>query len=207
MADQKKLLTDKQLENFRVIANLGLDNATKAIAEMTNLKVTAKDSATEVLSFSEIPTLVGGSEEDAVGVYLQISGDISGHILLLWDYASACRLTDVLMENPEGTTTSLDEIGESAVKEVGNMVGSFFLNAMSDFMGLRCNPSPPAIIIDMMGAIVNFLSSQVAVEGDCSLVIDTTFKEGSNTVIGNFMLIPSASSLGTLLSKLENETI
>lgn len=201
---EQKLLTEKQLESFRVIANLGLQNATKALADMVNLKIVSENPVTNVLSFAEIPKLVGGEEEDAVGVYLQISGDISGHIMLLWKYSEALNLVDLLMENPAGTTTSMGDMEQSALKEVGNMVGSFFLNAMADFTGLRCTPSPPALIVDMMGSILNALSAQVAMEGNNSLIIDTTFKEGAQAVLGNFMLIPSTSSTSTILARLES---
>ena len=201
---EQRLLTEKQLESFKVIANLGLQNATKALADMVNLKIVSENPVTNVMPFGEIPRLVGGEEEDAVGVYLQISGDISGHIMLLWDYTAALNLVDLLMENPTGTTTSIGEMEQSALKEVGNMVGSFFLNAMADFTGLKCTPSPPALVIDMMGSILNTLSAQVAMEGNHSLVIDTTFKEGAHSVLGNFMLIPSSSSTSTILARLES---
>ncbi|MDH4099271.1 MAG: chemotaxis protein CheC [Nitrospirota bacterium] len=201
---EQRLLTEKQLESFKVIANLGLQNATKALADMVNLKIVSENPVTNIIPFGQIPSLVGGEEEDAVGVYLQISGDISGHIMLLWDYAAALNLVDLLMENPSGTTTSMDDMAQSALKEVGNMVGSFFLNAMADFTGLKCTPSPPALVIDMMGSILNTLSAQVAMEGNQSLVIDTTFTEGSHSVLGNFMLIPSSSSTSTILARLES---
>lgn len=204
---EQKLLTEKQLENFRVIANLGLQNATKALADMVSLKIVSENPVTNVLSFDKIPSLVGGEEEDAVGVYLQISGDISGHIMLLWSYDEALNLVDLLMENPAGTTTSIGDMEQSALKEVGNMVGSFFLNAMADYTGLRCTPSPPALMVDMMGSILNALSAQVAVEGNNSLIIDTTFKEGTQAVLGNFMLIPSTSSTSTILARLENSAL
>ena len=43
---------------------------------------------------------------------------------------------------------------QSGLKEVGNILSSAYLNALSDFMGMMLVPSVPSLVIDLCGAVL-----------------------------------------------------
>ena len=75
---------------------------------------------------------VGGEEEVVLGAYLAISGDVTGHVMLLFPVARALECVDLMCGQRVGTTTEPDELAESAIGELGNIVGSAFINALAD---------------------------------------------------------------------------
>ena len=50
------------------------------------------------------------------------------------------------------------EIGESALREIGNILGTSCLNALASMTGLNLEPRPPHLTTDMLGAIVSSLA-------------------------------------------------
>ena len=67
----------------------------------------------------------------AIGIYLTVSGSADGHIMLMYNPKMAYGFVDLLMGQPEGTTKALGEIESSALGELGNIMGSSFLNALA----------------------------------------------------------------------------
>ena len=86
---------------------------------------------------------VGGPDAVVMGAYLTISGDITGHSMLLFPQQRARECVDLMCGQTRGTTTESDELALSAVGELGNVVGSAFVNALADRTNLILHPSPP----------------------------------------------------------------
>ena len=73
------------------------------------------------------------------------------------------------------------EIGESALMEIGNIVGASYLNALGQMTGMELEPTPPAAATDMLGAIVETVLAERAGAGDVALLLDTDLVvEGSD---------------------------
>ena len=76
----------------------------------------------------DIPNVLGGPEQEAVGIYLQSEGDLVAQFVLVLPFEKACELVDLVMGQPEGTTTYLGSMERSALGEVGNITTGYFLN-------------------------------------------------------------------------------
>src|SRR5690606_31441759 len=57
-----------------------------------------------------------------------------------------------------------EELADSALGELGNVVGSAFLNDLADRFSLRIKPSPPAVGRDMIGALLATLAAALAAD-------------------------------------------
>ena len=51
-------------------------------------------------------------------------------------------------------------------------------------------PSPPAVMVDMLGAILNVIVTPVAAVRDDLLIVETVFRDSSRTVEGRFWVLP-----------------
>lgn len=51
-------------------------------------------------------------------------------------------------------------------------MGSFYLNALGDASGLVPMPSPPAVIMDMAGSILDVALAYILEESDDALVVE-----------------------------------
>ena len=87
----------------------------------------------------------GKLEPDLTGICLEISGAITGSILLLMSVENACRLAGLLLRSPLPSSTD-DEALRSTLREVGNIFASGVLGSLDDGLKLRALPSPPVCL-------------------------------------------------------------
>jgi len=179
----------------------GIQNAARAMTEMIGETFTVTDPNISSVKFTEIPQILGGPENDAVGIYLRIEGNISGQIMLIVPYSKALELADLLMGEPIGTTQSLGRIERSALAELGNLTGSFFLNAIADSTGVYVRPSPPAVIVDMVGAIMDIILATCDILSEEVLLIHAKFVRNGRETQANFWIIPDNTTVNTLMEK------
>lgn len=138
---------------------------------------------------------VGGAEALVIGAYLTISGDIAGHVMLLFPVRRALECVDLMCGQPAGTTTEPDEMAESAIAELGNIVGSAFVNALADRLQLVLHPSPPAVVSDMAFALVESVYAEILAAGGEIVMIDTVFEDAKGRATGLLVVAPDSSSL------------
>jgi len=141
---------------------------------------------------------VGGEETVVLGAYLSISGDITGHVMLLFPVARALACVDLMCGQQAGTTVEPDELSESAVGELANIVGSAFVNALADQLNLILHPSPPTVIHDMAIALVQTVYAEVLSQGGDVVMMDAVFEDSSGRTAGLLLVAPDPASLERL---------
>nr|WP_273701852.1 chemotaxis protein CheC [Tepidanaerobacter acetatoxydans] len=96
---------------------------------------------------------------------------------------------------------------KSALLELGNIVGSSYVVALSDLTKLSLKVSVPSLAFDMAGAIISFPLSLYGYMGDTAFLIDTEFTEGLDGTKLHYFLIPDDESLKLLLKAIGVNTI
>ncbi len=169
---------------------------------MVGHKIEVSDPVLELVPLLTIPKVVGDPENDAVGVYLRFEGDMVGQIMMIIPYHRALELLDLLMEVPAGSTQHLGTMERSALGELGNLCGSFFLNAIARIARLTFQPSPPAVMVDMVGAILDIIVATTGGIGEHALLMQANFMDGARSVEADFWVIPDLNSLNALVKKI-----
>jgi chemotaxis protein CheC len=193
-------LNEREYTTLHQMVERGLADASRAISSLTTGQIHLNAPHLTWVQLSEMPRIAGLPESVVVAVYLGIEGDLQGHLMLLFTEEGACRTVDLLMSQPMGTTPVLDDLALSALAETGNICGSSFLNAISDRTGLRVVPTTPAVVIDMAGAILESVVTDLYMSGDEVLMVETGF---NGLVPGHFLLMPNQDSMARLLAALE----
>ena len=179
----------------------GIHNAARAMTQMVGETFSVTDPNISSVKFRDIPEILGGPENVAVGIYLRIEGNITGHIMLIVPYNKALELADLIMGTPIGTTQSLGQMERSALAELGNLTGSFFLNAIAESTGAHIRPSPPAVIVDMVGAIMDIILATCDILSEEVLLIHAKFVRNGRETQANFWIIPDNTTVNTLMEK------
>lgn len=179
----------------------GIHNAARAMTEMIGEIFTVTEPTISSVKFTDIPEIFGGPENIAVGIYLRIEGNISCQIMLIIPFYKALELVDLIMGEPTGTTQSLGQMERSALAELGNMTGSFFLNAIAESTGVFVRPSPPAVIVDMVGAIMDIILATSDILSEEVLLIQAKFIRNGQETQADFWIIPDHQTLDTLTEK------
>jgi chemotaxis protein CheC len=76
--------------------------------------------------------------------------------------------------------------------EIGNMTLSYFLNATATLADAPelLQPSPPGVMVDMLGAILDVVVTSVGAVRDDMLIVDTGFGDAAGNVQGHFWVLP-----------------
>lgn len=202
MADMSlENVTQNYFDVLKEIGNIGAGNAMTALSQMLQCKVDMKVPQVRLLEFQEVGSLMGGEEQLMVGVYLAVEGDITGSIMFLVKQDSAKHLVDKLMMGMGSDGPDLNEMELSAMKEISNIITGAYLNSLSTLTNLKIYPSPPALAMDMAGAILSVPAIEFGTIGDRILLIQSQFYDEVE-IDGYFILIPDLESYGKILSSL-----
>ena len=179
------------LTTIAVVTGSAVQSAANALSEMALREITAVSPSVRMVELSHLSMVAGDPERAVVAAYLGIEGDIPGHILMAYSEEMALGLVDMLLDQPAGTTTELGEMEVSALAEAGNVAGSFFLTTIADWAGLALPPTPPVIIHEMCGAILDTLAAELALmEHEQAMMIDARFLCDGQVVEAAFFMFP-----------------
>lgn len=194
-------VNDMYVDVLKEIGNIGAGNATTAMANMLNIRINMDVPRVELLTFQELGSAICPEDESIVGIYLEVTDDITGSMMFLMKLDSAHYLVNKLMGRPTDYAEDFDEMDMSALKEIGNIIAGSYLNALSAMTQLTIAPSVPYIAIDMAGAILSVPAIQFGKIGDNALMITTEF--GDEVMIeGYFILLPDLESYEKILKSL-----
>jgi chemotaxis protein CheC len=180
------LTSAEQIDMLRA----GVSNAVRGLSQMVGQDIKIASINLNKVNVKDIPDLFGGPQEMMVAVYLAICGNTNGHMIAIYKPQTAFDLIDMLLGQPVGSTTELSEMERSVLGEVGNIMGSFFLNHLSNTTGNSLQPSPPAVLMDMAGAILEVATVSVMEQCDQTYVIETVFETTNRQVAGTFLVMP-----------------
>jgi len=186
---------------LKEIGNIGAGNATTALAQLIGDKVDMSVPTVSLLDFKDVGSFIGGEEQVMVGILLGVEGDITGSIMFLLEQKSAKHMVRKLMMGMETPEEGFDEMELSALNEVGNIITGAYLNALSGLTNLCIYPTPPALTVDMAGAILSVPAIQFGIQGDQILMIQNEFFD-EVAMDGYFILVPDMESYSTILKAL-----
>ncbi len=192
-------MNDKETAVWAELVSKGTNRAMSNLSKMVGQEIKVTSFGLRQIPVAETSQLVGGPEVEAVGIYLTVSGSADGHIMLMYDPKMAYGFVDMLMGQPEGTTQALGEMESSALGELGNIMGSSFLNALAESTGLTLLPSPPHVMTDMAGALLDIIAADILQTQDDAFVAEATYQAPDRDISGMFFVIPTQNLLRVLV--------
>ncbi len=196
--DQTQKIDDTLVERLNSIANRGFQNAAIGFSQMIGQTLSVSNAEVQAIPINQIAQMLGGPENDAVGIYLRIEGELSGQVMMIIPHEQALELVDMVMDEPPGSTQRLGKVERSALAEIGNLTGSFFINAVADFTRSPARPTPPAVMVDMVGAILDVIIATMGEVCNDVLMFKAKFTCGEREVRADFWVIPDALTLNRL---------
>jgi len=195
------------LDAIREVVNIGAGNAATALSDMLAQPVDMGVPRVELVSIYEVSEHFGPPEDLVAAVYTHAEGAFPCNLIFIQDEEAAQGMVDAMFVSRMDTDGREfpQEMRDSALSELGNIILSSFLNAVSRMIGSdSLSISVPGVAHDMLGAILEFVASIFAQSGELALLVNTTLKleqEGAD-IKGNIMMVPDPGALEILLSKL-----
>lgn len=194
-------ITESHKDVLAELANIGTGNAATALSQMLNHeKITLEVPEVEIVSLQFVPESLGDPGEKIAIVFLEASSDeIELTVLLALPLPAITALIIKLL--PEGFEP-LGEMGRSLLMELGNILVSSYLNALSTMTGLTFILTPPELGLDMAGALLGSVIAEKILVEEHFILIKTAMHALSQNIEGNILLLPEADSLEQVFRRL-----
>ncbi len=191
MLQQPTKFTDTQKTAWDELIIEAVQDSLGALTDMSGQEIHAELVKPFTIDVTEIPDALGGAGNVAVAVLLGIEQVPSFHIALVHTPATAFNVVDIMLGNPLGTTTGLGELELSTLGEMGNIMGTFFLNKISNTTGFELRPTPPSVRMDLTGAVLDYAIASLMMETDEVTLIEANYGTATVKVDGVFAVMPS----------------
>ena len=191
-----------ELDVIKEIGSIGTGNAATALSQV--LKKTTKMSlpAVYVLGYNEAIEMVGSPEEIVAAVLVKMSGEINGIMLFILKIDFINAVLDSVLSKDIDDYMDLTELEKSALEEIGNIIISSYVNAMSGLTGVSIKLSIPSIAINMLGGILSVPMVEFGYETDKLMMINGKFIVDDKVLDSNLLMMPDIQSLNYLMHKL-----
>jgi len=176
----------------RVLLHTTMESVACSLTDMMGNIIINGTPKVKRLPIAKVTVSTGSPETKVVGVYLEMESGLRGRVILILPTGFALNLVDMVMEAPRGTANSLGLLERSVLAEVGNLTLAYFLNAIADLTdeSEMLQPSPPTVVVDMLGAILNIVVAPAAVVRDDLLIIETVFIDIAKSIQFRFWVLP-----------------
>lgn len=191
-------ITQFQLDALREIGNIGSGHAATALSTLLQRRIDMSVPEVWAVPFERVSPIIGQLDSPQVTIYVKVEGAAPGKAVFFFPVESAEIVVQALFGTNEPMDLFTDEMAQSALKEVGNILVSSFLIALSQFSGISLQPSVPAIAVDMIGASLDAIFLEEGLLDDTVLFIDTQLS-GIPKIEGQFIFLPDDGSLKKLL--------
>src|SRR3954452_21960755 len=159
--------SDMQLDALRELANIGSGNAGTALGTMLGKSVDISVPTAAALPLAEAVAIAGDPDELRYGVVVPIIGDFDAIVVLLFpepDARTLCGIYGIEPSTPDGY---------SMLGEVGNILGTNYINGLAQMVGMEMEPSPPEVVEDMLGSSLSWVVIGLVEDGDEALILDS----------------------------------
>ena len=183
-------LSEFEEDALREVGHIGAQHAGTALSKMIGQTVKVNLLKATLTSLDGLPKLVGDRETLVSGVYLPVTGDLSGSLLMIFPEKSAFLLVDVLLKKELGTTRELDEMDRSALSEAGNILAGNCLTALSHALGMHLVEHVPEFAHGMVGALIDNVAVVFGQKAERALIIQVELSTKKEIkVMGYFFLL------------------
>ncbi len=195
-------LTSLELDTLREIGSIGTGNAATALSQLLGREVRITLPEVRIMGYNEAIEWIGGPEEITAGVLVKLSGQMSGIMLSVQQIEFVNLVLESMLQKQITDYAQLAELENSALIEVGNIMISTFINALSGLANIDVNLTVPAFTVDMQGAILTVPMAEYGGQSDYIMTIGGNFVCNEHEVPCRLLLSPDIRSLNFLLRKL-----
>ena len=195
-------LSGLEIDTLKEIGSIGTGNAATALSQMIGKEVRITLPEVRIMGYNEAIEWIGGPESITAGVLSQLGGEINGIMLSV----QQMDFINLVLSNMLGASVKdfngLHEMQISTLVEVGNIMISTFINALSSLAGIGITLTVPAFAVDMQGAILSVPMAAYGGQSDYIMTIGGNFVCDRKQVPCRLLLSPDIRSLNCLLRKL-----
>lgn len=195
-------LSGLEIDTLKEIGSIGTGNAATALSQLIGKEVRITLPEVRIMGYNEAIEWIGGPEAITAGVLSQIGGEINGIMLSVQQMDFINLVLSNVLDCSVKDFSGLHEMQISTLVEVGNIMISTFINALSGLAEIGISLTVPAFAVDMQGAILSVPMTAYGGQSNYIMTIGGNFVCDGKQVPCRLLLSPDIRSLNFLLRKL-----
>jgi len=205
-------LTEIQRDALQEVGNIGAGNAANALAQMINKRVDINIPSVEMVELDDYANSISKKDEKLLVAWSNVVGKTRATVLTLFNMKDAVDITSIIVDDTDkkqidlrkkiNKASDFPELYKSALSELGHILGSHYVSAIGDLLGLRLMTEPPDMSVDTGHQLFKILKEEIGLLKKLSLVINTSVIVTDFKITGTFLFIPSLETLQELLDAL-----
>ena len=195
-------MNDMKLDIFKEMGSIGGGNAATALSSMLNARVSMALPRAEILEFNDALARLGDPEIVIAGVLVELTGEIQGIMLFIIPEEFSDEVLFRMLGKTRTALLELDEIESSVLTEIGNIVISSYVTALSSLAGVEVELSFPQLAVNMLGGIMSLPMAMMGQQSDRIMMVTGEFNIDDKALNSGMLLLPNVESLNILMKKL-----
>ncbi len=191
----KEDYTVLQLDIIKELANVGGGNAATSISKMIDKRVDMTVPTIDILDYNEVFEKIMAEDTMINAVIMRMMGDGEGIFLFIATEKVSMDLVNMMM--PPGIDAT-EEIDDSVIKELVNIVVNSYLNAISKMLNIHLIASVPSSTVDMFGAILSATYMESEQYDENVMIIKNEFIYQGEKIESSLYFVPKPGVLASL---------
>lgn len=191
-----------ELDVIKEVGSIGTGNAASALSSLVGTQVRMSLPQVSVLDFNKALEALGNPESIVAAVMVNMSGEINGLMLFVMKMELVNDIIGRLLNRHIDDYAQLEKMDISALNEVGNIMISSYVNAMSGLAGVDIALSVPEIAVNMLGGILSVPMAAFGYQTDKLMMIRGKFVLDNVQLDSDLLMLPNIDSLNYLMKKL-----
>jgi len=196
-------LNDDQKDALRELGNIGASHAATTLSTMLNTPIMLNVPEISITDFEHINAEIS-QENSAMGIFT-MEGQMAkaGYVILHVPRESVVLMTSIMLGMPADPARELNEMDESAITEIGNIMVSAFLDGTAELLGIIMLPSPPRTIFDLPKNVFDLIIKESNILYDNVVFFRTELLCDEHELNLNIFMLPNPPVLQEIVRMLE----
>ncbi len=190
----------EKLAALREMAKTGAETASESVAAMTGIATGVDITQLSFVPVEDVPAEL--ANRPYVGVVLETQGALGGYLLVLFDETSAREVAAALVPGTDEVTT-FDGPARSAMKEIGNVMTSSFIDGWANVLDATIDISPPQFVHDAGPAVAESVVARLGRTQAFAFLFDATLRADDREFDCEIYALPDETDLRTALGDLD----
>lgn len=191
--------SELQLDIIKELTNIGGGNAATSISHLINKPVDMSVPTIKILNYNKVFEEIMPEDKMVNAVIMRMLGGGEGTFLFIMDEETSIDVVNMMV--PDGIQLN-EELSNSGIKELVNILVTSFLNSVSKMINVSFISSVPLLTKDMFGAILSSVYIESEQYDDNVLIIKNEFMHAGDKIEASLYFIPKPGVLTKLFNKL-----
>lgn len=197
------IISEKQKDALTELVNISFSKSANALSELTGQRVSLDVPRVNIYPVAELSAALGEMvENEFASVHQLFKGKISGDAMLLINTKSSLILTDLLIDQPIGTSKEFDSSTREVLVEVGNIILNSCLGMFGNLLEVQFTFSVPQLKLNSISDMMTSLNTGVETIR-YALFIYMGFRLKESNIDGYLVVVLGVNSMDFFIQKIE----